>query len=64
MINKKMKIARVECELSQQQLAEKVGVTSQTIGMIEAGKYNPSLKLCIGICRVLDKTLNDLFWED
>lgn len=62
MVNKKMKIARVECELSQQQLAEKVGVTRQTIGMIEAGKYNPSLKLCIGICRVLNKTLNDLFW--
>lgn len=57
-----MKIARVECELSQQQLAEKVGVTRQTIGMIEAGKYNPSLKLCIGICKVLNKTLNDLFW--
>ncbi|AKC63003.1 helix-turn-helix transcriptional regulator [Clostridium sporogenes] len=62
MVNKKMKIARVECDLSQQQLAEKVGVTRQTIGMIEAGKYNPSLKLCIGICKVLNKTLNDLFW--
>jgi len=59
-----MKIARVECELSQQQLAEKVGVTRQTINMIEAGKYNPSLKLCIGICKGLNKTLNDLFWED
>ncbi|EPY2307781.1 helix-turn-helix transcriptional regulator [Clostridium sporogenes] len=64
MINKKMKIARVECDLSQQQLAEKVGVTRQTINMIEAGKYNPSLKLCIGICKGLNKTLNDLFWED
>lgn len=59
-----MKIARVECDLSQQQLAEKVGITRQTISMIEAGKYNPSLKLCIGICKVLNKTLNDLFWED
>ncbi|EKO1912118.1 helix-turn-helix transcriptional regulator [Clostridium botulinum] len=64
MVNKKMKIARVECDLSQQQLAEKVGVTRQTINMIEAGKYNPSLKLCIGICKGLNKTLNDLFWED
>ncbi|ABS42938.1 helix-turn-helix transcriptional regulator [Clostridium botulinum] len=62
--NRKMKIARVECDLSQQQLAEKVGITRQTISMIEAGKYNPSLKLCIGICKVLNKTLNDLFWED
>lgn len=64
MVNKKMKIARMECDLSQQQLAEKVGVTRQTIGMIEAGKYNPSLKLCIGICSVLNKTLNDLFWRN
>lgn len=62
--NKKMKIARVECDFSQQQLAEKVGITRQTISMIEAGKYNPSLKLCIGICKVLNKTLNDLFWEE
>lgn len=59
-----MKIARVECELSQGQLAEKVGVTRQTIGMIEAGNYNPSLKLCIAICKALNKTLNDLFWEE
>ncbi|APQ74994.1 transcriptional regulator (plasmid) [Clostridium botulinum] len=64
MENKKMKIARVECDFSQQQLAEKVGITRQTISMIEAGKYNPSLKLCIGICKVLNKTLNDLFWEE
>ncbi len=64
MKNKKMKIARVECDLSQQQLAEKIGVTRQTIGMIEAGKYNPSLNLCTEICRALNKTLNDLFWEE
>jgi putative transcriptional regulator len=62
--NKKMKIARVECDLSQQQLADKIGVTRQTIGMIEAGKYNPSLNLCTEICRALNKTLNDLFWEE
>lgn len=64
MKNKKMKIARVECDLSQEQLAEKVGVTRQTIGMIEAGNYNPSLKLCIAICKCLNKTLDDLFWEE
>ena len=64
MKNKKMKIARVECDLSQQQLADKIGVTRQTIGMIEAGKYNPSLNLCTEICRALNKTLNDLFWEE
>jgi len=62
--NIKMKLARNELELSQQELAEKINVTRQTIGMIEAGKYNPSLKLCISICKALNKTLNDLFWED
>lgn len=64
MKNKKMKMARVECELSQEQLAEKVGVTRQTISMIESGNYNPTLNLCIEICKALNRTLNDLFWED
>jgi len=64
MKNLKMKIARVEKEVSQEQLAKMVGVTRQTIGMIEAGKFNPSLQLCIAICRGLGKTLNDLFWEE
>ncbi len=64
MKNKKMKIARIEKDLSQEQLADLVGVTRQTIGMIESGKFNPSLQLCISICRALEKTLNDLFWEE
>ncbi|MBU3188934.1 helix-turn-helix transcriptional regulator [Clostridium bowmanii] len=64
MKNKRMKIARVECDLSQEQLAEKVGVTRQTISMIETGNYNPSLNLTITICNVLNKTLNDLFWGE
>ena len=55
-----MKIARIEKDLSQEQLADKIGVTRQTISM---GKFNPSLQLCISICKALDKTLNDLFWE-
>lgn len=63
MKNKKMKIARIECDVSQEQLAEMVGVTRQTISLIESGTYNPTLKLCINICKVLNKTLNDLFWE-
>lgn len=62
--NKRMKIARVENDLSQEQLAEIVGVTRQTIGMIESGNYNPTLNLCIAICKALGKTLNDLFWEE
>ncbi|AND83625.1 helix-turn-helix domain-containing protein [Clostridium tyrobutyricum] len=64
MKNLKMKAARAALDLSQEELAEKVNVTRQTIGMIEAGKFNPSLQLCISICRTLRKTLNDIFWED
>ena len=64
MRNIKLKLARVEKGLSQQQLAERVGVTRQTIGLIEKGKYNPTLNLCIKIAKVLDRTLNDLFWEE
>lgn len=63
MRNTKMKIARVELDLSQEELANKVGVTRQTINMIELGNYNPTLNLCIAICKALNKTLNDLFWE-
>ena len=59
-----MKAARVGCDLSQEDLAQRVGVTRQTIGMIEAGRFNPSLALCVAICRALNKTLNDLFWEE
>ena len=61
MKNLRMKLARMEKDLSQIELANRIGVTRQTIGMIEAGDYNPSLKLCIAICRELDKTLDDLF---
>lgn len=62
--NIKMKMARVENDLTQEELAELVGVTRQTIGLIEADKYNPSLQLCRDICKALGKTLNDLFWKD
>ena len=57
-----MKVARIEADLTQQQLADIVGVTRQTIGLVEAGKFNPSLNLCIAIALALDKTLDDLFW--
>jgi putative transcriptional regulator len=60
----KLKLARVEHNLTQAQLAEKVGVTRQTIGLIENGGYNPTLNLCIAIAKALDKTLNNLFWEE
>lgn len=64
MKNKRLKIARIECDMNQEDLANAVGVTRQTIGLIEAGNYNPTLNLCIAICKALGKTLNDLFWEE
>lgn len=64
MRNKRMRMARLEKELSQQELADLVGVTRQTIGLIESGEYNPSLRLCSAICRRLGKTLDELFWEE
>lgn len=63
MKNLKLKSARAALDLSQQQLAEKVGVSRQTINAIEKGDYNPTIKLCIAICRTLGKTLDNLFWE-
>ncbi len=50
--------------MKQEDLAKAVGVTRQTIGMIESGNYNPSLKLCVSICKALGKTLDELFWEE
>lgn len=64
MRNLKMKFKRIELNLSQTELAEKVGVTRQTIGLIEAGDFNPSIKLCIAISNAHGVTLNDLFWEE
>ena len=58
-----MKAARAALDLSQQQLADAVGVTRQTINAIERGDYNPTIKLCLAICRALGKTLDEPFWE-
>ncbi|ADX77701.1 transcriptional regulator [Staphylococcus pseudintermedius] len=55
---------RKKCGISQLELSRKVGVSRQTINLIENNKYNPSLKLCISICLTLGVTLNDIFWED
>ncbi len=63
MKNLKLKAARAAKDLSQQDLADAVGVSRQTISAIEKGDYNPTIKLCIAICRALGVTLNDLFWE-
>ncbi|MCR5344973.1 MAG: helix-turn-helix transcriptional regulator [Lachnospiraceae bacterium] len=64
MRNLKLKFRRIELDMSQTELAEKVGATRQTIGLIEVGDFNPSLKLCVAICKALNVTLNDIFWEE
>ena len=62
MKNLKLKSARALKDLSQDDLAKAVGVSRQTINAIEKGDYNPSINLCIAICKELGVTLNDLFW--
>ncbi|HHT86718.1 MAG TPA: helix-turn-helix transcriptional regulator [Clostridiales bacterium] len=64
MKNLKLKSARAQKDMSQEQLARAIGVSRQTINMIEKGNFNPSLSLCISICRVLGKTLDELFWNE
>ncbi|WP_407271757.1 helix-turn-helix transcriptional regulator [Radiobacillus sp. PE A8.2] len=58
-----VKITRIKLSITQQQLAKRVGVTRQTIGLIEKGEYNPSLQLCVAIAIALNRTLDELFWE-
>lgn len=60
---KRVKIARIEKDITQKELGDLCGVTRQTIGLIEAGKYNPTISLCLRICKVLEKTLDELFGE-
>lgn len=64
MKNLRLKAARAAKDLSQDALAQMVGVSRQTINSIEKGDYNPTIKLCIAICHALDKTLDELFWEE
>jgi len=63
-MNMRFKLARVAKDLTQQDLADRVGATRQTIGLIEKGKYNPSINLCIRIAKALERTLDELFWEE
>lgn len=64
MKNLSMKAARAAMDMSQQQLADAVGVSRQTVNAIEKGDYNPTINLCIAICRALGRTLDELFWEE
>ena len=63
MKNLRLKAARAGLDLSQQELAERVGVSRQTISAIEKGDYNPTINPWIAICKALGKTLDELFWE-
>ena len=64
MKNLRLKSARAGKDLSQQELADLVGVSRQTINAIEKGDYNPTIRLCLAICHVLEKTLDELFWAE
>ena len=64
MLNERMRKARQQKGISQTELAKLIGVSRQTVNMIENGDYNPTIALCLKLCKALDKTLNDLFWED
>lgn len=59
-----VKVARVKADLTQQQLADAVGITRQTVSLIEKGKYNPSLKLCLQICYAVNAKLDEIFWVE
>lgn len=63
MKNLRLKAARAALDMSQQQLAEEVGVSRQTINAIEKGDYNPTIRLCVDICKTLNRTLDELFWD-
>ncbi|MGN1148406.1 MAG: helix-turn-helix transcriptional regulator [Lachnospiraceae bacterium] len=64
MKNLRLKSARAAMDMSQQELADRVGVSRQTISAIEKGDYNPTINLCINICKVLGKSLDELFWDE
>lgn len=63
-MNNRVREIRLQQQIKQQELAEKVKATRQTISLIEKGEYNPSLKLCLAICYALDKTLDEIFWME
>ena len=64
MKNLKLKAARAGMDLSQDDLAKAAGVSRQTISAIEKGDYNPTINLCISICKIVGKTLDELFWTE
>ncbi len=63
-VKNRVRLSRIEKDLTQEELAEKIGVTRQTIGLIEKGQYNPTIILCLNLSKVLGKTLDQLFWME
>ena len=63
-VRNRLKLARVECGYTQQELADLIGVTRQTIGLIEAEQYNPTIILCLRLAQALHKSLTDIFWAE
>ncbi|MDZ4132579.1 MAG: helix-turn-helix transcriptional regulator [Dethiobacteria bacterium] len=63
-VKNRVRLSRIEKELTQEELAEKIGVTRQTIGLIEKGQYNPTIILCLKLSKILGKTLDQLFWME
>lgn len=63
-VKNSVKQSRMEKHITQEELAEKVGVTRQTIGLIEKEKYNPTISLGLKLSKVLNKSLDQLFWVE
>ncbi len=61
-LKNRIKIARAEMNLSQEQLANLAGVSRQTIGYIETGQYCPTAKLALIISKCLQKSFEELFY--
>jgi len=63
-LKNRLKIARAEWNLTQEELAQLVGVSRQTISAIETGQFNPTAKLALILCIALDKKFEELFYFD
>lgn len=63
-LRNRLKEARAEQRLSQEQLAKMVGVSRNTISSIETGQFNPTAKLALILCIALDKKFEELFYFD
>ena len=63
-MNNRLRVLRAERSWSQADLAERTGVSRQTINAIETGKYDPSLPLAFRLARTFGRAIEEIFWED